>query len=83
MGTTAPARSTLGAMPGSGRGRLERSRGAFDDRGHMHGRPHRAFEQRPAPRRRPGWLIHNVGVGLQRAAERLHGHLADKMRSLV
>ena len=57
MGTTAPARSTLGAMPGSRRGRLERSRGAFDDRGHMHGRPHRAFEQRPAPRRRPGWLI--------------------------
>jgi len=57
VGTTAPARSTLGAMPGSRRGRLERSRGAFDDRGHMHGRPHRAFEQRPAPRRRPGWLI--------------------------
>jgi hypothetical protein len=26
---------------------------------------------------------HNVGVGLQRAAERLRGHLADKMRSLV
>ena len=26
---------------------------------------------------------HNVGVGLQRAAERLRGHLAGKMRSLV
>jgi hypothetical protein len=82
VGTTAPARSTLGAMPGSGRGRLECSSGAFDDRGHMHGRPHRAFEQRPAPRRRPG-ANHNVGVGLERAAERLRGHLADKMRSLV
>ena len=83
MGATAPARSTLGAMPGSGRGRLERSRGAFDDRGHMHGRPHRAFEQRPASRAKTRLANHNVGVGLQRAAERLRGHLADKMRSLV
>jgi hypothetical protein len=42
-----------------------------------------AFEQRPAPRRRPGLANHNVGVGLQRAAERLRGHLAGKMRSLA
>ena len=27
--------------------------------------------------------IHDVSVGLQRAAERLRAHLADKMRSLV
>jgi hypothetical protein len=53
----------------------------------MHGRPHPTSEQRrhrgedrsvagPAG-------DHDVGVSLQRAAERLRAHLADKMRNLV
>ena len=83
MGATAPARSTLGAMPGSGRGRLERSRGAFDDRGHMHGRPPSRIRAAPGTAAKTRLANHNVGVGLQRAAERLRGLLAGKIRSLV
>ena len=83
MGTTAPARSTLGAMPGSGRGCLERSRGAFDDRGPYAWPAPSRIRAAPGTAAKTRLANHNVGVGLQRAAERLRGHLADKTRSLV
>jgi hypothetical protein len=57
-------------------------RGAFDDFGYVHGRAHLAPEQRRHGSKDRGIAgpagDHDVGIGLQRAAERLRAHLADR-----